>query len=348
MDKKQIEKSSFPILPLHPSVTEKLFYKKKAWEKVFDLDDKDWTGKPPQPSLGSSIAHVLEFLSPMFNANLALDLGTSMGYSSYVLAKIVGPEGRVLTVERNEKLAKIARANFKKTGIDNRIALIMGEATEVIKDLKGPFDLILLDIDKNEYLDVIDSIMTLLAPGGHLITDDIGFISREFPQDLKVLSTHVARFIQVILKRPDLEHMYIPLGDGILVSRKIADGSENQLALFSAKKSMTKKENVKKQKVIEVKKEAIEEEKELLEKKEPVEEVSPEPKIERKTAKKRPMLDLSSSGIEPKKKSDALGPVESFDRDTFRKRNLAAEKKAKESGRAPRNLAQSLGKLPNK
>ncbi|MCB2198106.1 class I SAM-dependent methyltransferase [bacterium] len=172
----------------------------------------------------------------MFQAKLALDLGTSLGYSSHVLAQIVGQDGSVLSVEREPALARRARENLKKTGMDKRVAVIMGEADEVMRELTGPYDIILLDVDKAQYLDLFDRIVELLAVGGHLIVDDVGFLSRDFDPRLRPLALHIARFVKALLQHPGMESIYIPLGDGLVLARRLPPGEEKQLSMFGNRK----------------------------------------------------------------------------------------------------------------
>ena len=228
-----------PILPLHPALVERMFYKPKEWEKEYRSDELLRGGKPAQPDLGASLAGFLEFLAPMFQAKLALDLGTSLGYSSHVLAQIVGSEGSVLSVEREPALARRARENLKKTGLDKRVAVIMGDAGEVMQELTGPYDLILMDVDKAQYLDLFPRVIELLAVGGHLIVDDVGFLSRDFEPKLRHFSLHIARFIKALLQHPSFESIYIPLGDGLVIARKLPTGTEKQLNIFSSTSSVS-------------------------------------------------------------------------------------------------------------
>lgn len=231
------DKAKSPILPLHPALVERMFYKPKGWEATYRSDEPLRGGKPAQPDLGASLAGFLEFLSPMFQAKLALDLGTGLGYSSHVLSRIVGQDGSVLSVEREPALARRARENLKQTGMDKRVAVIMGEAAEVMRELTGPYDIILLDVDKAQYLDLFDRIVDLLAVGGHLIVDDVGFLSRDFDPRLRHLSLHIARFVKALLQHPEMESIYVPLGDGLVIARRLPPGEEKQLSMFGVRQT---------------------------------------------------------------------------------------------------------------
>lgn len=229
-DQKREKKKA--LFPLHPAVVERIFYPEMGWEKCFDEAEMFKRGKQIQPAIGTSVAHVLRFMRPMFNATRVLELGTCIGYSAHVLAEIVGKEGQVFSVERDPELAKAARENLRASGMADRVAILQEEAVTALERLKGPFDLILIDVDKSEYVDILPQAVERLAVGGHMIVDDVSFLSRDFPNRLKHLSLHMARFVQMLMKRKDMETIYIPLGDGIVVSRKIESVNENQLNMF--------------------------------------------------------------------------------------------------------------------
>jgi len=332
MKEKKI-KEKIPLLPLHPSMLERLFYKADPKARIFELEDSSILDKNLEPNISSSIGKLLEFLSPMFNAKLALDLGTCLGYSAYVLSKIVGSDGRVLSIERNEILAKLARDNIKKAGVDNRVAVIMGEASDTLDGLKGSYDLIVLDVDKNQYVDLLDSLISLLSPGGHLITDDVGFVARDFPAKLRPLSLHMARYVQELLKRKELEHVYIPLGDGVVISRKVGNGDDNQLALFAEKK---KKRVVKK---------AIKKEEAIRRDKENISEDIKESTVKTKEKEET----KSDKGLNvPNKEEPQKDVLLSFDRDSIRKRNLSAGRVESLKSKKARNLVQQTVNIREK
>ncbi len=224
---------SLPLLPLHPGKLEQLFYPAPEWASLF-RGERGEGGSGRQPDVGGTVAGFLRFLAPLFNARSALDLGTGTGYSAAMLSEIVGPKGHVLSVERDPDLASLARRNFMQAGLDRRVAVLTGDAGKILSTLRGPYDLILLDVDKRDYVDLLEKCVDLLAPNGHLVADDVGFIVRDFPPELKPLAVHMARFVMALLHREDLDSIYLPFGDGITISRKKPLVKADQLSFFDA------------------------------------------------------------------------------------------------------------------
>jgi predicted O-methyltransferase YrrM len=58
----------------------------------------------------------------------------------------------LVSVEKDQKLANIAKKNIENSKLSKKIQVINGDALEVIPKLKSKFDLIFLDATKSEYL----------------------------------------------------------------------------------------------------------------------------------------------------------------------------------------------------
>lgn len=128
------------------------------------------------PIVGPVVGELLFLLTRILQARRILELGTATGYSALWLARGSEPfDGRVLTLERNPEMAARARDNFDRAGLAHRIEVQVGEALSLLRRLTGPFDLIFLDLDKEDYLPALDSCERLLRLGGLLVADNVGF-----------------------------------------------------------------------------------------------------------------------------------------------------------------------------
>ena len=102
-----------------------------------------------------------------------LEVGCGLGYSGLWLAHGAGPRSQVETIETNKEHAKIARAHFKAEGFEKRIQVLVGEATRVLPELKGRYDLVYFDIDPAKSLAVLDHSERLLRKGGLLVSANL-------------------------------------------------------------------------------------------------------------------------------------------------------------------------------
>jgi predicted O-methyltransferase YrrM len=119
------------------------------------------------PSIGPTKGKIVETILKEHKPKKILEIGTLHGYSAILIANTVtscsyGSKNLdtdtkyskriVITVEKDEKLATIARKNIKNSRLSNLIQVIVGDAIRVIPNLKTKFNMIFLDAVKNEYL----------------------------------------------------------------------------------------------------------------------------------------------------------------------------------------------------
>jgi predicted O-methyltransferase YrrM len=106
-----------------------------------------------------------------------LELGTLGGYSTIWLARALPTGGRVITLEADPKHAAVAAANFARAGLDDRIELRLGRASEtlpkVAAESRGPFDLIFIDADKPSIPQYFDWALKLSRPGSVILVDNV-------------------------------------------------------------------------------------------------------------------------------------------------------------------------------
>ncbi|MFN0113545.1 MAG: O-methyltransferase [Paracoccaceae bacterium] len=110
-------------------------------------------------------------------ARRVLEVGTLGGYSTIWMARGLAPGGRVVTVEREARHAEVARANFVRAGVADRIELRVGAGLAVMEALAaeeaGPFDLIFIDADKPNNPGYWDRAVRLGRKGTVVIVDNV-------------------------------------------------------------------------------------------------------------------------------------------------------------------------------
>jgi len=119
------------------------------------------------PSIGPIKGKIVEGVIKEHKPKKVLEIGTLHGYSAILIANTVSNfsygskdldtdtqynKPMVISVEKDEKLATIARKNVKNSGLSKLIQVINGDAIRVVPSLKVKFNMIFLDAAKNEYL----------------------------------------------------------------------------------------------------------------------------------------------------------------------------------------------------
>jgi predicted O-methyltransferase YrrM len=96
-----------------------------------------------------------------------LEIGTSTGHSTIWLAWAAAKNGgKVITVEIDRGRYEAALANFRKAGVAAYVDARLGDAHELVRTLKGPFDFVFLDADKDWYLRYFLDLEKKIVPGG--------------------------------------------------------------------------------------------------------------------------------------------------------------------------------------
>src|SRR3954453_9149640 len=71
-----------------------------------------------------------------------LEVGTAIGYSTLHMARELGPDARIVTLQRDPERIAQGLSFWGGRGGADRIELIAGEALESLALLDGPFDLV--------------------------------------------------------------------------------------------------------------------------------------------------------------------------------------------------------------
>ena len=151
------------------------------------------TGPAGMPAIEVSAQHgkLLSLYARLTGARRALEIGTLAGYSTIWLARGVGPQGSVVTLEYEPRHAEIARQNLERAGVADRVEVIVGAALDTLPTLKGPFDLFFIDADKENNLAYLEAAIALSEPGALIICDNIargGRVLDPDPQDRQAIA----------------------------------------------------------------------------------------------------------------------------------------------------------------
>ena len=116
----------------------------------------------------------LRLLVEAAGARHIVEVGTSTGYSTlWLCLGARGSGGHVTTFELDEKVAAVARENFRKAGVEHDVTVIVGDAHEKVLGLQGPIDAVFLDADKEGYVDYLNKLLPLVRPGGLILAHNV-------------------------------------------------------------------------------------------------------------------------------------------------------------------------------
>lgn len=128
----------------------------------------------PQIAVSAQQGKFLSLLAAAVQAHRILEIGTLGGFSTIWLARGAGPQGRVVTLEYEPRHAEVARANLERAGVADRVEVIVGAALDTLPTLSGgPFDLVFIDADKENYVAYLEWAVRLARPGALIVADNV-------------------------------------------------------------------------------------------------------------------------------------------------------------------------------
>lgn len=164
----------------------------------------------------------LALLSRMAAPRTVLDIGTYTGYSALCLAEGLADGGVVHTIDANAALAPVVERAIDDAGMTGRIQRHLGHAARIIPRLTGPFDLVFIDADKENYVRYWDLVIDNMRPGGLILADNVLWSGRvvaperEWDDETRGL----VAFCRKVKADPRVDHVLVPLRDGLMVARK--------------------------------------------------------------------------------------------------------------------------------
>lgn len=185
------------------------------------------------PLVDPEVGALLRVLATAAGAKRILEIGTAIGYSGLWLAGALPKDGLLLTIEMDPERARTARGYFERAGVADRVNVMIGDAQRLVAKMAGPFDLIFQDCgDKTAYGAMLDRLVTLLRPGGLLVTDNVlsrgevvpGFV--EAPTQPEAKRRAIGDYNERLATDPRLLTATVPLRDGVAISVKREYGAE--------------------------------------------------------------------------------------------------------------------------
>lgn len=178
------------------------------------------------PIIRKDMQSFLKFLLAMKKPARILEVGTAVGFSAILMAEYDPVPCQITTIENYEKRIPIARENFKRAGKEAQIALLEGDAAEVLKTLEGPYDFIFMDAAKGQYIHFLPEILRLLAKDGVLVSDNVlqdgDVIESRFAVTRRNRTIHkrMREYLYTLTHSEELVTAVLPVGDGITLSTR--------------------------------------------------------------------------------------------------------------------------------
>src|ERR1044072_1103293 len=173
------------------------------------------------PIADREVARFIEITARITGARKALEIGMAIGYSVVHLARGMGDQGRVVTIDPSDEMITAATSYLKCAGLLDRVEIKRGKALEVMPHLDETFDLLFIDALKEEYAQYLDLGLPRLRTGGVVIVDNLLWGGRVASGDTESSTVALREFNPYFINHPQLLAEGLPVGDGLGYALKV-------------------------------------------------------------------------------------------------------------------------------
>ena len=205
----------------------------RTYINSLDMGNTPFLEELEQEALAASVPIIRRDMQSFMRMLLALkqpkrilEVGTAVGFSTLLMCEYGPKDLKIVTIENYEKRIPIARDNFARAGMEQKITLLEGDALEIMKGMPDDagFDFVFMDAAKGQYPAYLEQVMRFLVPGGILITDNVlqdgDIIESRFAVERRDRTIHsrMREYLYTLKHHPELETSILPLGDGVALS----------------------------------------------------------------------------------------------------------------------------------
>ena len=152
-----------------------------------------------------------------------LEIGTAVGYSAMCFSEFLADNGKIDTIERDEKRIEEAKKNIKNVGVEDKINIYGGDAVEILPTLNGKYDMVFIDAAKGKYPFFLKEALRMLDKNGIIFADNIlykGYVMSDYNKHKQRTAVRNLReYIKEVSENPNLETEILEVGDGLAISR---------------------------------------------------------------------------------------------------------------------------------
>jgi predicted O-methyltransferase YrrM len=216
-----------------PAVTEE-FARSLAPEPdeiIAEMDER--ADRDGFPTVGPAVGAWLRLLARLTDAQRVFEFGSGFGYSAYWMAPALPDDGEIVLTEIDADELESAREYFERGGYADRATFEHGDAIEIVGEYDGPFDVVLVDNEKQRYTEAFEAVRENVPVGGVVAADnaveaepldfgDIRALLAGESVDASDASRGMADYLERVRSDPDFETGLLPLGEGVAVSVRVA------------------------------------------------------------------------------------------------------------------------------
>ncbi|MGD8921907.1 MAG: O-methyltransferase [Candidatus Zixiibacteriota bacterium] len=185
------------------------------------IDMEDHARETGFPIIGPLVGRFLYQMALATKAKNILELGSGFGYSAFWFSLATKSKGHIVMTDLDRTNKRRSFEYFKEAGLQSQFDFRVGNALNTIKKLDGPFDIILNDIDKQDYPQTIDLVATRLRKGGLFITDNVIWDGKVTERKQDKTTKAIVEFTRLLYQDSRFFTTVMPVRDGIAIAIRL-------------------------------------------------------------------------------------------------------------------------------
>jgi predicted O-methyltransferase YrrM len=177
------------------------------------------------PIIGAQCGRRLMILAAAIGAKKVFEMGSGYGYSTIWFCNAVGPDGSVVHTDGDADNTAQAKQFVERAGFSDRVTFLTGDANELLQQSDDLYDVILIDIDKQDYPKALEIAVAKLRIGGLILTHNTKWFSKIVdPENKEATTEGIREYNRRAFSHPQLATYIDPVDDGVGVSLKVDEG----------------------------------------------------------------------------------------------------------------------------
>lgn len=173
------------------------------------------------PIIGPLVGRLCEQLARAIGARSVFEMGSGFGYSTLWFARAVGDGGRVVHTDGDAAKSSEAKTWLDKAGLRKRVDFLVGDAVELLRADKTQYDVVFIDIDKEQYPAAWKVACKRVRVGGLIITDNTLWQGKVASGARDADTTGVREYTRLTQAASGYLTTIIPLRDGVSISLRL-------------------------------------------------------------------------------------------------------------------------------
>lgn len=191
----------------------------------------DFAAEEGFPIIGPDAGGLLRTLATTTQAERIFEFGSGFGYSAYWFLQGMPDGGEIILTEFDEDELAMAERFFERGDLTDRATFEYGDAMETIETYDGPFDVVLVDHQKERYADAFEAVRDDLPVGSVVVADNM----MRGPLDLVDLLRYfesgdsldgesaqgIATYLETVRSDEQFQTTLVPVGSGLALTTRI-------------------------------------------------------------------------------------------------------------------------------